>query len=154
MPGIEQKAARRIESLGLADIVGGEPSNIEFIDAVARCGSVFVAAHADGPVGFALAGFLDRAVHLYELAVLEEHGRRGLGRALVERVGQFASTEGRSSITLSTFREIAWNGPFYERLGFRYLARQEWTPALHILRLREVAEGLPIESRGFMRKDL
>ena len=27
-----------------------------------------------------------------------------------------------TSLTLTTYVEVPWNGPYYERLGFRYLA--------------------------------
>jgi len=108
----------------------------------------------DTPVGFALVGFLDAAAHIYELSVAETHGRQGLGRRLVEEACRFAAAEGKPAVTLSTFRDVAWNGPFYERMGFRYLGRNEWTPALHLLHYREIADGLPVDRRAFMRKEL
>ena len=70
-------------------------SDPEFIAAVARSGAVLVAADGgDVPVGFALAGFLDRALHIHELDVAPAHGRRGLGRRLIDAACAFAKTEG------------------------------------------------------------
>ena len=57
-------------------------------------------------------------------------------------------------MTLSAFRDVAWNGPFYARLGFCYLTRPDWTPALYLLHHREADAGLPVERRVFMRKEL
>lgn len=154
LPEIERKASRRFAATRFSHVVDEEPSNVEFIAAVAGAGLVVVAADAAVPVGFALADVLDRAVHLYELSVLEDHGRRGLGRKLIDEVCRFAADVGLSAATLATFRDIPWNGPFYRRTGFRFLPREEWTPALHLLHLREVDIGLPVEERGFMRKEL
>jgi predicted N-acetyltransferase YhbS len=154
LPEIERKASRRFAASRFSQVADEEPSSVEFIEAVARAGLVVVAADATAPVGFALAGFLDRAVHLYELSVLEDHGRRGLGRNLIDEVCRFAAGAGLSAATLVTFRDIPWNGPFYQRTGFRFLAREEWTPALHLLHLREIDSALPVAERGFMRKEL
>ena len=108
----------------------------------------------DVPVGFALIGFLDRELYLYELDVAPPHGRRGLGRRLVEAVLAFAVSEGTASVTLSTFRDIPWNGPFYAKAGFREVPRNQWTPAFHLLHARQIEAGLPVELRCFMRKEL
>jgi acyl-CoA dehydrogenase len=42
-----------------------------------------------------------------------------------------------AAVTLSTFRDIPWNAPLYERIGFRYLDRAEWTPAQKYIFSRE-----------------
>jgi len=149
---IERSASRRFIDVGLVEIADAEPLDPEFIGAVGAFGGVFVAADdSNTPVGFILVGMLDRAAHIYELSVAEEHGRRGLGRRLIEEACRFAGAEGVSAVTLSTFRDIPWNGPLYERLGFEYLERSQWTPALYILHDLELRKGLPVERRAFMR---
>jgi len=156
LPAIERSAAKLFEAAGLPDLTAGEPSDIEFIDAVARGGAVFVAALAtnDVPVGFELVAFLDRAAHVYELSVAEGHGRRGLGGQLTDEACRLARHEGFNAVTLSTFLDVPWNAPFYERLGFRHIDRRDWTPGFFLVRDHEVEAGLPVERRGFMRKDL
>lgn len=152
---IERSAGQRYIGVGLADIAGAEPNDPEFVGSVAAHGGAFVAATADEdiPVGFVLVGFLDRTAHIYEVSVLEEHGRRGLGSRLIEEAVDYAAAEGVPTVTLSTFRDIPWNGPLYERLNFRHIERSEWTPALLLLRDLEMRKGLPVERRGFMRRD-
>jgi GNAT superfamily N-acetyltransferase len=59
--------------------------------------------------------------HLEQLAVHPDHGRRGIGTALVEAVCAEAAARGFDRVTLRTFADIAWNGPFYARLGFTEL---------------------------------
>ena len=155
LPAVERSAARLFATTDMPEIAEGQTSDLAFIEAVARAGAIFVAADEDDrPAGFAFVGFLDRALHLYELSVAENHGRRGLGRRLVADACAFAKAESVDAMTLSTFRDIPWNGPFYEKLGFRFLGKNEWTPALLLLHHREADLGLPVARRGFMRKDL
>jgi GNAT superfamily N-acetyltransferase len=153
---IERSAARLFATVGMTEIADAEPTSLEFIEAVARSGAVFVAASDDDdtPIGFALVSFLDRAAYIHELSVAEDHGRQGLGRRLIEAAAAFAKENGSHGVTLSTFRDIPWNGPNYERLGFRFLHRDEWTPAMFLLHDREAQIGSPVARRGFMRKGL
>ena len=79
-------------------------------------------------IGFAVAWVIDGEGHLDELAVTPAHGRRGVGRALVDEVLAWSAARGLPSVTLITFRDVPWNGPFYEKLGFE--AVTALTPAL------------------------
>jgi ribosomal protein S18 acetylase RimI-like enzyme len=151
---IERDAARLFRTVGLPEIAEAEPTPLAFLEAVARCGAIFVATEDDAPVGFILVGFLDRAAHIHEFCVMIDHGRKGIGRRLVAEACRHGAVEGMPAVTLSTFHDIPWNGPFYERLGFHYLERDEWTPALYLLHHREIELGLPVARRSFMRKDL
>lgn len=94
------------------------------------------------PVGFAWVELLDGHAHLEELAVLPEHGQAGLGRALVEAAAAWAATAGLAAVTLSTYRDVPWNGPFYARCGFEVLARRHWTRGLRRIRRAERRAGL------------
>jgi GNAT superfamily N-acetyltransferase len=97
-----------------------------------REGRSWVAADAnDEPVGFAVACEVDGNGHLAEIDVHPEHGRRGIGRALVEHVCLWARETGYSSLTLTTERDIPWNAPFYAKLGFEIVPPEQWTPGEH-----------------------
>jgi len=39
----------------------------------------------------------------------------------------WSAARGLPSVTLGTFRDVGWNGPFYEQLGFEFLTS---TPTL------------------------
>lgn len=104
---------------------------------------------ADRPVGFALAIELDGRLHLEEMDVLPSHGRRGFGTALIGAVCAAAGRRGQE-VTLSTFRAVPWNAPFYARLGFRPLQDSELTPGLRLLREEEARRGLLPASRLLM----
>lgn len=151
---IEKAAATLFSEVGLPEIAAHDPTGLEFIEATARAGAVFVALADSAIAGFILAAPLDRHSHIHELSVHPAHGRKGLGRRLVETVCDWAREKGDQAVTLSTFRDITWNGPFYASCGFREIARHEWTPALLLAHYREEGSGLPVERRCFMRKEL
>lgn len=155
LPAIEVEAGVLFAEAGLKDVADNPPTDLAFIESVARAGAVHVAVDGgDIPVGFALTGLLDGTGHLHELSVDPAHGRRGLGRRLVDAGCAFAYARGCRAMTLSTFRDVPWNGPFYRRIGFRELRPDEWTPAMHLLHARELELKLPTERRCFMRKEL
>ena len=111
-------------------------------------------AEVDGSVvGLAATVTLDGATHLEQLAVDPEHGRRGVGGALLERVCAEAAAHGHHRVTLTTFRDLPWNGPWYERRGFVTLARTEWGPGL--VRQWEIEEqaGILVRPRVAMWRD-
>ncbi len=90
-------------------------------------GTLWVALGPDGePVGFARAVVADRRAHLAELDVLPAHGRRGVGTALVRVVEDWAYSSGISEITLTTYRDLPWNAPFYARLGYAVVPESDW----------------------------
>jgi len=56
-------------------------------------------------------------------------------------------------VTLSTFRDVPWNGPFYRKHGFKDLKPSEWTPGMKEIRENEARHGLLVDARVFMRRE-
>jgi predicted N-acetyltransferase YhbS len=90
--------------------------------------------------------------HLEEIDVHPEHGRRGLGRRLVCAVCRWAAANGYSWVTLSTFRDVPWNMPFYARLGFEEIPPEELSSALLSVIEDETRRGLDPSRRVAMRR--
>lgn len=105
------------------------------------------------PVGFAAVILLDASAHLHQLSVVPAHGRQGLGRALVLAAARWAWQEGFASLTLTTFRHLAFNGPFYASLGFEPLPVVLQGPEIRAALAREAENGLDPEKRVAMRLD-
>ena len=105
------------------------------------------------PVGFARIDEVDGLAHLQEIAVVPEQMRRGIGSALLEASCEWARHAGYGAITLTTFADVAWNGPFYASRGFAEL--QSPTPGLIELRDWELDVGLDACGRRIaMRREL
>ena len=116
---------------------------------------VWVGCPLDGlPVGMVIASVREGAVYIEEMDVLPAHGRRGLGARLLACVCAWAQAQGNAAVTLSTFRDVPWNGPFYRKHSFRDLQPAEWTPGMRAIREQEVQHGLRVEARVFMRREL
>ena len=97
---------------------------------------------ADTPVGYVLVDLVDGNVHVEQLSVRPDQQRQGTGRALVEHVRAWAVDHGRPGITLTTFTDVPWNRPLFERLGFRVLGEDEIGPGLQEVRRTEANRGL------------
>ena len=84
-----------------------------------RDGNVLLAVGPEGEVaGFAVRETLDGAAYLDQLAVRPRAMRNGLGRRLTESVAHRVRAQGERALWLTTYGHLAWNAPFYERLGF------------------------------------
>jgi len=86
-----------------------------------------IAADFNGlAIGFVLMSVQGESdYYLDQLSVDPAHGRKGIGSALVQACLQRAETLGHKNVYLSTFRTLAWNGPFYKKLGFKELPRRK-----------------------------
>jgi ribosomal protein S18 acetylase RimI-like enzyme len=105
-------------------------------------------------VGFAACELFEDALHVWELAVARPAQGRGAGQALMRAAIEAARGRGRAAVTLTTFRDIAWNAPFYARLGFIEVPEATFNARLAFIREREAKAGLPISARCAMRLDL
>lgn len=107
------------------------------------------------PVGFARIDVVDDGAHLESISVLPGHMRRGVGTELLEAACAWAAAEGHGHITLCTFADVVWNGPFYARHGFVVVPEVQWTPGLAELRAQEAQAGLDaLGPRVVMRREL
>lgn len=117
-------------------------------------GNVFTARIADyGPVGFALVSLRGGILYLDQISVHPDQGRQGIGASLLIHVIDEARRRKLRRVTLSTFRDLPWNGPFYRKHGFRELKRPEM--ADWMLELEQIqAEDLDVSKRCFMMRKI
>jgi GNAT superfamily N-acetyltransferase len=154
LPAIERAAAHLFSEEDLAPHLRDQCTALEDLALAARERRLWVALDGDTPIGFALADTLDGLLHLEELDVHPDHARRGIGRRLVETVLSAARADGSPAATLTTFRHLPWNAPFYRSCGFRELDEHQLGPDLKETFEQEVASGLEREKRVAMRCDL
>ncbi|MDQ5937803.1 MAG: hypothetical protein QG574_5162 [Cyanobacteriota bacterium erpe_2018_sw_21hr_WHONDRS-SW48-000092_B_bin.40] len=165
---IELKSAVRFKGTGLIDDLLDHHFEQGLLKELIGDGQVWVAEQilpddqpqgsqtgtTQGPVGFAIATVLGPVAYLEEVDVLPSHGRRGLGRRLVETVAEWARGRNFPHLTLSTFLNIAWNAPFYSTMGFEKLPKNQWSKEIEEIYMLEQKLGLPVEERTFMRLQL
>jgi GNAT superfamily N-acetyltransferase len=146
-------AAARLLAGHAPESVLTETTRLAVLKQARRDGHLWVACADDVPVGFAHVVLIERdAVHLEEIDVHPAHGRRGVGTQLVLHVCAWAASHGYGSVTLTTFRDVPWNMPFYARLGFEVVPLEELSTALHIVVGDETRRGLDPCRRVAMRR--
>jgi GNAT superfamily N-acetyltransferase len=150
LPAVELAAARLLAGHAPESVLT-ETTNDEELKEALLLGHLWVALADDVPVGFAHVKVLEPTVaHLEEIDVHPEHGRRGLGTKLVMAVCAWAARDGYRSVTLTTFRDLPWNMPFYARLGFQVIVPEEFSPALRSVLEDETRRGLDPRRRVAM----
>ncbi|QCW50549.1 GNAT family N-acetyltransferase [Nocardioides dongxiaopingii] len=103
-------------------------------------GTLLVAVDDRRLVGFAHVVPHDLHAHLEQVSVLPAYGRRGIGARLVREAMEEARWAGYGVMSLCTYRDVPWNGPFYAALGFTEVSDLE--PFQRDLRAHEQALGL------------
>ena len=153
LPGLEQSAGELFRTLPdlawLAD--AGNLDEARYRQLVAG-GWCWVAEDDTGrPCAFLAAEPVADELHVCELGVALAHQRQGIGSALLQAAIAMATRHGFRAITLTTFADVAWNAPAYERMGFRRLAATELGQHLQAVLHREIEAGLPGDRRCAMR---
>ncbi len=149
---VELAAGARFRDVGMADIADHEPTPKTIFEDRAAAGQLLV-AHDDT---CAIAGFLiwsakDGMAYIEEVAVHTAHAGHRVGVQLIDRLAQ--DVRGRfPAITLTTFRDVPWNGPYYAKLGFKEFPRDQAGPG-HAQSWQDQADdGLDMSRRLFMSR--
>jgi predicted N-acetyltransferase YhbS len=115
-----------------------------------RKGRSLAALQGEQIVGFAAIRTIGRELHLTELSVARAHQRCGVGSLLIRAMMIDARNSGYRAITLNTYRDIAWNAPFYARFGFVEVENFEGREHLAESREGAAALGMPMDRRCAM----
>lgn len=152
LPSIELAAARMLAGHAPASVLD-ETTGVEALASFLALGHLWVARNGGTPIGFVYVKLIEpNTVHLDEIDVHPAHGRRGVGRRLVRTVCEFAVAHGRDAVTLSTFRAVPWNMPFYASMGFVEMPQAALSPGLRAIVDNEARRGLDTTRRLVMRR--
>jgi GNAT superfamily N-acetyltransferase len=147
---IEDSGAETFTRYGQPLADGSPPAEADHWAPALDHGLLWVAENqVRGLIGFLAAELADGDLHVEEVDVLMEHQQRGHGRRLMIEAIDWARREGLAGVTLTTFRTIPWNAPFYASLGFEELAGERVTPRLGAILAAEASRGF--EDRCAMR---
>ena len=151
MKDIEDDAGLRYGDAGLPEDLEGLPGAM-IEAAIDEATAWVVVDEDDAPFGFALCWVRPGALHLRELDVVRAAMGRGYGRALVEHVAAEARARGLSHVTLTTFRDVEWNAPYYARRGLTIVEPRDQPPWLAAIRREEDEGELAAWPRVAMRR--
>jgi GNAT superfamily N-acetyltransferase len=144
---------RTIADPRIARCADHDPWEVAELAAYAAAGRAWVATVDDAVVGFVLVDVVDGCAHVEEVSVGLAAQGHGVGTALLDAVRDWARASGFPAVTLTTFADVPWNRPFYERRGYRVLADAEITAGMRHRIAEEAALGLDPDLRVVMRRE-
>lgn len=153
---IELAAGALFAEIGMQTIADDDPPSIDEVMGYVESSRAWVAIadhpidNDDQPIGFALASTVDGEGHLDQVSVHPRHGRRGVGRKLIEQVKAWSLAQGFDALTLTTFVDVAFNGPYYRSLGFTPIEPGAMGPDLRAIRQAETDGGIDVAARTAM----
>lgn len=151
MPAIERAAAELFtHGVGLEGFDPDDTWEVPELQRLIRRGHSLVAHVGETMAGFLVGQPFSRELHIWEMDVHPRFGRRGIGAGLVRAAQIDARNTGFKALTLTTFRDLPWNAPFYARLGFEEVTALDAHPRLAGELANEVDDGLPAERRCAM----
>jgi GNAT superfamily N-acetyltransferase len=132
LPAIELSGDVMFADLGIVFPAG--PATVE--GAIVQGADILVAGGP--PEGFTAVIGLDGHPHLEQISVRADQTGKGIGSLLLAEVTHRAGP----GLTLITFQDVPWNGPWYRRNGFIELPERDWGPQLRAHWQAEVDVGL------------
>ena len=107
---------------------------------------------AGAPVAFLDAEVFGDELHVWEISVHRDWQSRGIGRALLTKAAEYCEGRALAAMTLTTFRDVPWNAPFYATLGFAPVPEADLNARLRQVLAHEAQIGLPAAQRCAMRR--
>jgi len=152
---LERAAGERFRAVGMEAVADDDPPSVAELLAYQQDGRAWVATDRENRViAYLLLNVVDGNAHVDQVSVHPEHARRGLGCALLDTAATWALKRGLAALTLTTFADVPWNAPYYQRLGFEVLHDDHISSGLLRIRDHEAALGLARWPRVTMRRPI
>ncbi|MBP6122658.1 MULTISPECIES: GNAT family N-acetyltransferase [Providencia] len=107
---------------------------------------------SDEPIGFINVEKQANSLHICELSVCQQWQGQGIGKQLVNHIIDLALAQKIPAISLTTFCDIPWNAPYYQRLGFHIIKHENLTNELKSILQHEMDAGFQVDERCAMVK--
>jgi GNAT superfamily N-acetyltransferase len=152
---LEKSGEKQFRAAGMDRVADAPASEPDAYRPALDDGRLLVAVdEADTPLGFIRLEILDGEPHVEQVSVHPDHAGRGIGASLLTAAEQLARARGHRRITLTTFRDVPWNGPYYTRLGWSVVPEADLPPELAAVRRQERDLGFDEWPRQAMAKSL
>ncbi|KAF1972062.1 acyl-CoA N-acyltransferase [Bimuria novae-zelandiae CBS 107.79] len=118
-------------------------------------GRIYIAEDNGKPVGYVSAVPMDAVLYIAEISTIPESQGKGIGSALIQTVFAYArecvqATKEQPRVSLTTYREVAWNAPFYRRRGFKEVDAEALGPK-HVAKMTLDREERDLWRPGYTR---
>jgi ribosomal protein S18 acetylase RimI-like enzyme len=135
---VEVAAGQLFHAVGMSIVAEDMPDVADLRDAV-EAQRVWVTVVGEEIAGYIAAERVDGKAHVAQVSVAPAHAGRRIGRDMIELVEEWGRTAGFPATTLTTFRDVPWNAPYYRRLGYEFLADDQVGPELARIMSHEAA---------------
>ena len=135
---VEIAAGQLFHTVGMPLVAADVPQIADLRDAVAA-DRIWAASVGGEVAGYVCAEVVDGNAHIAQVSVAPDYARRGIGKAMIGFVEEWGRRAGCLATTLTTFRDVPWNGPYYRRLGYEILAEHQIGPELARIIEREAS---------------
>jgi ribosomal protein S18 acetylase RimI-like enzyme len=151
---VEVAAGQLFLTVDMPDIAADPPPSQRLLRSAIAQSSLLVAVIEDAVVGYGVSSQVDGHLHLEQVSIRPEVSRQGIGAMIFDALEKQGASLGLTECTLFTFEDVAWNAPYYERLGYRRVPQAEVGGGLaRIFALERHADG-DGRNRIAMRKAL
>lgn len=152
LPAVEASAGQAFTSIEkykwLAE--GDGQTEQDHLDCIAEQ-LEWVAVNDSGePIGFINAESHHDSLFICEVSVCQQWQGQGLGKQLIKQVLDAALARNITTVTLTTCRDVPWNAPYYQRLGFEILNKSQLTDTLRDILQYEIDAGFQPTDRCAM----
>jgi GNAT superfamily N-acetyltransferase len=154
LPELERTAGARFREIGMAQVADGGTTPLAILRERAETGQLYLAlGQSQAPAGFLIWSPKDGLAYIEEVSVHPAHAGHRLAARMIDRLAD--DVRGRfPALTLTTFRDVPWNAPYYASLGFRELPFADAGPD-HLASWRhQESSGLDMATRLFMIRHL
>lgn len=140
---IDSSAGQAFAAFGMPEVAEDAPPTIGMFESYLDRDALWVYVdQLDRAIAFIMLDVVDGDLHIAQVSVHPEHAGHGYGARLIEAARSHALAAGYASLTLTTFRDVPWNAPYYKRLGFIEMPAQALGPELEAIRNHERERGL------------
>jgi len=147
---IQRAAGRMFLDTPYPEIASHEPDSAEELANAQDNWRLWVSVTGDDrPAGAMLVLPRDGDLYIRQLDVHPDFSGQKRTVGLVRAVKRFFGGRGLARLTLTTFRDVPWNAPYYERIGFALIDGDSLSGALAEA-LTEEASRYPVEHRVAM----
>lgn len=155
LQAIELAGEKQFVDAGLDHFESGDCIPTDIAEHSVANGLITVAVGADDfPVGWVLLNRCGDEACIGQISVHPVHQKRGIGSMLTHAMIAKATDSGERTIILNTERDIIWNRPWYESLGFTVVDSTDWTGAMADVVGMQTEMGLDWSTRVHMRLTL
>lgn len=138
---VERLAAAQFPADRLPESLRNATLSAERLLQAHQAQNLWVAIRNEKPIGFAMLEVIGEFAHLAEVNVLPAFSQRGIGHYMVDHALVAARQRGFSGVGLTTFLDLPWNAPFYQKVGFTLVGDEQF-PFLERALLEERSAGL------------